>query len=202
MQQSASLSASRISLIVGLKELVMVNVAEKFVAYNRGNLETTLQAVNIALGGAERLMELQLAAAKSMVADGARTAKALTEVKDAKQLATVTVEPQAEKAAAYARNMYEVAVKAQADFVRLMEERAAELNQETIETLEQVAKTAPAGTGADALVAAMKQAVSASSTAYGAMAKAAKQVADMTEANVTAMTTNVTKTASAKRKAA
>lgn len=180
----------------------MVNIAEKVAAYNRANLETVLQAVNIALGGAERLMELQLAAAKAIVADGARTAKALTEVKDAKELVAVpgfAVEPQAEKAMAFARNVYEVTVKTQADFAKLLEERAAELNQETIATLEQVAKTAPAGAGADAVVAAMKQAVAASSSAYDTMSKAAKQVAEMTEANVTAITA---KTTGAKRKAA
>ncbi|MFZ5558128.1 MAG: phasin family protein [Pseudomonadota bacterium] len=185
-----------------LKELIMVNIAEKVAAYNRANLETVLQAVNIALGGAERLMELQLAAAKAIVADGARTAKALTEVKDAKELVAVpgfAVEPQAEKAMAFARNVYEVTVKTQADFAKLLEERAAELNQETIATLEQVAKTAPAGAGADAVVAAMKQAVAASSSAYDTMSKAAKQVAEMTEANVTAITA---KTTGAKRKAA
>lgn len=179
----------------------MVNVAEKVAAYNRANLETAIQAANIALGGAERLVELQLAAAKAMVADSARTAKALTEVKDAKELLGVqgfAVEPQAEKAIAFARNVYEVAVKTQADFVKLLEERSAELNQETIATLEQVAKTAPAGTGADAVVAAVKQAVAASSNAYDTMSKAAKQVAEMTEANVTAIATKAT----AKKKAA
>jgi phasin family protein len=179
----------------------MVNVAEKVVAYNRANLETALQAANIALGGAERLVELQLAAAKAMVADSARTAKALTEVKDPKELLSVqgfAVEPQAEKAIAFARNVYEVAVKTQADFVKLLEERTAEVNQETIATLEQVAKTAPAGAGADAVVAAVKQAVAASSNAYDTMSKAAKQVAEMTEANVTAIATK----AAPKKKAA
>lgn len=180
----------------------MVNVAEKVAAYNRANLETAIQAANIALGGAERLMELQLAAAKALVADSARTAKALTEVKDAKELLTVpgfAIEPQTEKAAAFARNAYEVAVKTQADLVKLIEERTAELSQEAIATLEQVAKTAPAGAGADAVVAAMKQAVAASTSAYDTMSKAAKQVAEMTEANVTSLTA---KAAGAKKKAA
>ncbi len=180
----------------------MVNVVDKFVALNRANLETAVQAANIALAGAERLVELNLSAAKTAIADGARVAKTWVEVKDVKDLVaaqTALAEPQLEKATAFARSVYEVAVQTQTELAKLAEERIAEANQELIAALEQAAKTAPAGLGADAAVAAVKSAVSAATSAYDTLSKAAKQVAELTEANVTAITA---KAAAAKKKAA
>ncbi|GIX28956.1 MAG: hypothetical protein KatS3mg123_2837 [Burkholderiales bacterium] len=180
----------------------MVNVADKFVALNRANLETAVQAANIALAGAERLVELNLSAAKTAIAEGARAAKTWVEVKDMKDLVaaqTAIAEPQLERATAFARSVYEVAVQTQTELAKLAEERIAEANQELIAALEQAAKTAPAGLGADAAVAAMKSAVSAATNAYDTLSKAAKQMAELTEANVTAITA---KAAAAKKKAA
>lgn len=168
----------------------MTNVQDKVAAVGKANLEAAIQAANITLASAERLLDLQLAAVKGAVADSARTAKALTEIKDAKDLLAFQTgfgEPGIEKAVAYSRNVYEIAVQAQSDMAKLVEERLAEFNQEVIGALEQAAKSAPAGFGTDAAVAAVKSAVAASSSAYDTMSKAAKQVAELTEANVTAL---------------
>ncbi|TXF13423.1 phasin family protein [Pelomicrobium methylotrophicum] len=180
----------------------MVNLAEKIVALNRANLETAVQAANIALAGAERLIELNLAATKTAIAEGARAAKAVTEVKDVKDLLavqTASAEPQLEKAASFVRSVYEAIVQTQTDLAKLVEERIVDVNQELIAAFEQAAKTAPAGLGADAAVAAMKSAVAAATNAYDTLSKAAKQMAELTEVNMTAM---ASKAAAAKKKAA
>ncbi|WP_333842131.1 phasin family protein [Pelomicrobium sp.] len=180
----------------------MVNVADKIVALNRAHLETAVQAANIALAGAERLVELNLSAAKTAIAEGARAAKTWIEVKDVKDLVaahTAIAEPQLEKATAFARGVYEVAVQTQTELAKLAEERIAEANQALIAAFEQAAKTAPAGIGAEAAVAAVKSAVAATTTAYDTLSKAAKQVAELAEANVTAF---AAKAEAAKKKAA
>lgn len=177
-------------------------VPEKLVALNKANIEAAISVANIALDSAERLLQVQLSAAKAVVADNAKIAKALAGVKDAQGMAALqsqlAAEPGIEKLMGYSRSVYEIAAQTQAEFSQLLEARVSEFNKTVIGLLEQAVKSAPAGVGADAAVAAVKSAVAAASSAYDTMTKAAKQVADMTEANVTVL---ATKTAAKKRAA-
>lgn len=181
----------------------MINTPEKFVALGKANVEAAISVANLALESAERLVEVQLSATKEAFADGAKSAKALAAVKDVQGFIALQQElaqPAVEKAVGYSRSVYEIAAKAQAELGQLVEERVAEFNKGVIATIEQAVKAAPAGIGADAAVAAVKSAVAAASSAYDNMSKAAKQVADLTEANVTALTAKAV--AGTKKKAA
>lgn len=184
----------------------MFNATEKFAALNKANTETALSFANIALDSAARLMDLQLSAAKAIVADSARNAKILSQVKDAQGLMALQselVQPSIEKAVEYSRSVYEIAAQTQSKIGQILEQRASEFSQEAVTAMEQAVKTAPAGVGADAAVAAMKSAVAAASSAYDTMSKTAKQVADLAEANVTAITSKaVAGSHGPKRKAA
>lgn len=181
-------------------------VTEKFAALNKANTETALSFANIALDSAARLMDLQLSAAKAMVTDSTKTAKIISQVKDAQGLMALQselVQPSVEKAVEYSRSVYEIATQTQGKIGQILEERASEFSQEVVAAMEQAVKAAPAGVGADAAVAAMKSAVSAATSAYGTMSKTAKQVADLAEANVTAITSKaVASNHGPKRKAA
>lgn len=182
----------------------MINTPEKLVALSKANVEAAVSLANLALESAERLVEVQLDAAKDAVAGSAKNAKALAAVKDVQGLIALQQElaqPAVEKVVGYSRSAYEIAAKAQSEFGQLVEERVAEFNKGVIDALEQAVKAAPAGIGADAAVAAVKSAVAAASSAYDNMSKAAKQVADLTEANVTALTTKAV-AGTAKKKAA
>lgn len=181
-------------------------VADKFAALNKANTETALSFANITLDTAARLLDLQLSAAKAIVADSARNAKIISQVKDAQGLMALQselVQPSVEKAVEFSRGVYEIATQTQGKLSQILEERASEFNQEVVAAMEQAVKAAPAGVGADAAVAAMKSAVSAATSAYDTMSKTAKQVADLAEANVTAITSKaVAGNSGAKRKAA
>ena len=48
----------------------MFQAPEQFMALNKANLEATVRFAGIALEGAERMLEVQLKAAKSAFADG------------------------------------------------------------------------------------------------------------------------------------
>lgn len=167
----------------------MLNATENLIALNRANVEAAVQAANIALHGLERLVEVQLSAAKAAVADSARAAKATAEAKDLSGLLALQASlagPGMEKAAGFSRSVYEIATQTQAELTKLAEERIADFNRSAIAALEQAAKAAPSGTGADAAVALVKSAVAAASSAYDTLSKTAKQVAELTEANVAA----------------
>ena len=167
----------------------MFNVPEQLVAANKGNLETAVGITAATLQAAERLFDLQLSAAKTSLAENITNAKALFAAKDAQEvmaLQSSIAEPVFEKAMGYSRSLYEVASQTQAEITKLFEERAAEFNKAVVATLDKIVKTAPAGS--DVAVAAVKSAMAAANSAYGNISKSAKQFAELTEAGVTAAT--------------
>jgi hypothetical protein len=60
----------------------MYQAPEQLMAWNKANLEAAVRFAGIALEGAERMLEVQLKAAKSAFADGVQQAKMLADVKD------------------------------------------------------------------------------------------------------------------------
>ena len=102
----------------------MYQTPEQLIAFNKANLETALRFAGVALDGAERLIELQLKTAKSAIADGLQSARALTSVRDFEQftaLKETVVQPSFERATAYAKEVYDVATGTQADLSKLVE---------------------------------------------------------------------------------
>lgn len=162
-------------------------VPEQISAVKKVGIDITLRAAGIAFEGAERLIELNLKAAKAAFADSAKTAKSVTDVKDVKQFFAVNpaaIQPVVEKSTAYLRGLWEIASDTQAELAKLMEERVTHFNKTVVAKLDKVAKSGPAGS--DVAVAAVKSAIAAANSAYDSAVKAAKQVADLTEANVAA----------------
>ena len=162
-------------------------VPEQIAAVNKVGVDVALRAAGIAFEGAERLIELNLKAAKAAFADSAKVAKSITSVKDVKELLAVNpaaIQPVVEKNTAYLRGVWEIASDAQAELAKLLEERVTHFNKTVVANLDKVAKSGPAGS--DVAVAAVKSAIAAANSAYDSAVKAAKQVADLTEANVAA----------------
>lgn len=165
------------------------NIPDQVVTAGKANAEAAIRAAGIAFEGTERLIELNLKAARAAFADTAKTAKSLTSVKDMKALLAMVPPgglPSVEKAADYARGVWEITSTASSELSKLGEERATEFNKAVVAALDQAAKSGPAGS--DVAVAAVKSAIAAANSAYDSAVKAAKQVADLTEANVAAAT--------------
>jgi phasin family protein len=163
--------------------------SEQLVALNKANLEAAVRFAGIALEGAERMLEVQLRAAKTAFAEGVHQAKALAEVKDLQELAQLRnnmAQPSLEKATNYVRSVYDVAAATQTEINKLVEEQVAEFNRHVVTGLDKVVKAAPAGS--EVAVAAVKTAISAVNSAYDNLSKSAKQFAEMSQANVEAAT--------------
>ena len=160
----------------------MYQTNEQLIAFNKANLEAVVRFAGIALEGAERMLEVQLKAAKSAFADGVQQAKALTDVKDVQEFA----QPFFEKATSYAKSVYDVAAVTQAEINKLVEEQVSEFNKQVVTGLDKVVKSAPAGS--EVAVAAVKSAISAVNSAYDNISKSAIQFTEMTQANVEAAT--------------
>ena len=165
----------------------MYQANEQFAALNKANLEAAARFANVAFGGAERLVEIQLKAVKSAMADGVDGAKTLATVKDLQQFADVkdtVAQPAFEKATDYMKSVYDVASETQAEFGKLIEQQFAAFNKQVVVALDKFAETAPAGS--EAGISALKSAIVTSNAAYENLSKAAKQMNETAKTNLEA----------------
>jgi len=181
--------------------------AEQFAAAQKANVETLFGLTNKAFEGIEKLVELNLQVAKAALGEAADTTRAALSVKDAQELLALQaglLQPTAEKAAAYSRHLYDIAAATNAEVARVAEQTAADAQAKFMNVVDTAVKNAPAGT--ENAVALVKSAVAAANNAYESVHKAAKQAADVAEANFQAVTSTAVKatqgsTAKAKRAA-
>lgn len=167
----------------------MTQAPEQLMAWNKANLEASIRFVGIALEGAERMLDLQLKAAKSAFADGVQQSKSLADAKnpqDFAQFKNALAQPSLEKATAYVKSVYDVAAATQSELGKLVEEQISEYNKQVVSGLDKMVKSAPAGS--EVAVAAVKSAISAVNSTYDNLSKSAKQLAELTQANVEAAT--------------
>lgn len=165
----------------------MYTAQEQFAALNKANLEAATRFANVALGGAERLLEIQLKTAKEALADSVESVKTLSTVKDMQQFADVkdtVAQPAFEKATEYMKSVYEIASETQAEFGKLMELQFAGLNKQFVVALDKFAETAPAGS--EAGISALKSAIVSGNAAYENLSKVAKQFNDTAKTNLEA----------------
>ena len=167
----------------------MLTTPEQLATANKANVEAMLTLANTAFASAERFAALNLNTARAVLEDSVNNAKALLGAKDLQEvisLQATLAQPSVEKAVAYSRSIYEISAQTQEEFSKLVEAQFAEVNKNVASTLDKAAKSAPAGS--DVAVAAVKSAIAAANSAYDTMSKAAKQVAEIAEANVAAAT--------------
>jgi phasin family protein len=166
----------------------MYQTPDQLLALNKANLEVAARFAGVALQGAERLLDLQLKAAKSAFADSIENAKAFAAVKDMQEFAALkdnVAQPSIEKATAYAKSVYDVATATQAEFGKLVEEQFADVNKQVVTTLDKLVKTAPAGS--EVGIAAIKSGIAAVNSAYDNLSKVAKQFTEATQSNLEAV---------------
>lgn len=176
---------------------------EQFAAANKANLETLFGLTNKAFEGVEKLVELNLQVAKAAIGEASDNAKALMAVKDAQELLALQaamLQPSAEKAAAYSRHLYDIATATGAEVTKTAEAQFADAQKKFMGVVDGAVKNAPAGT--ESAVALVKSAITAANNAYESVHKAAKQAADMAEANFAAVTDTAVKATKANAKPA
>jgi phasin family protein len=172
--------------------------ADQIAATNKANLDTFLDLTNKAFAGVEKLVELNMAAARATLSESADTAKTLLAAKDPQELInlqTALVQPSAEKALSYGRQVYDITVAAQADVTKLAETQLADAQEKLNALVDTAVKNAPAGS--ESAVAMVKSAVAAANNAFESVQKATKQAVSTAEANIQAMTQQATKAATA-----
>jgi phasin family protein len=165
---------------------------EQLTGYSKAGVETLFTLARSNFAAYEKLAALNFNATKSAFEDGLNHARALLNARDVQEyvsLNTAAAQPAIEKAIAYSRSVYELSAGQQAEFTRIAEGQAAEVNKTLVGLLDKFAKSAPAGS--DVAIAAVKSALGAASTAYDSFTKATKQATEIAEANIAAATAAV-----------
>ena len=184
----------------------MYNATEQFAELNKAGYENAVKIAALSLEKAERLANLNIAAAKIVLEQGVTSANAVAGVKDVQELFALRAkltEAGVQNALGYSRGVYEIASQAQADFSALAEESWANYTKGVAAWVEKATKNAPAGS--DVAVTALKSTVAATTAAFDQISKATKQVASFADASVRAATANAataSKTTHRGRKAA
>ncbi|WP_028456163.1 phasin family protein [Chitinilyticum litopenaei] len=175
--------------------------AQQFVDFNQANIEKTLRLTNIALAGAENLLQLQFTLARDLIAENVETAKALANARTAQDLADLQktlAQPAVGKSLSLARTVFDAASNTQQEINKLVEEQVLEFNKNLLSSLDQAVQQTPAS---GAAVAVFKNVVETANTAYDALNKTAQRITgNIAEATVAAVETGA-KAASGRKSA-
>ena len=162
---------------------------EQIAAANKANMETLFGLTSKAIESVEKIVELNMAAAKAAFNDVTETAQAALGAKDVQELLAVQarmMQPLAEKTASYGRHLYEITANSTAELGKVMEAQTQETQRKMGSLVDNMGKNAPAGS--EASVAMMKNMVSAANTAFDSVQKAVKQASDMAQNNFNTIT--------------
>ncbi|MBC7454403.1 MAG: TIGR01841 family phasin [Massilia sp.] len=149
-----------------------------------------------AFEGVEKLVELNITAAKASLEESSAAARQLLSAKDPQEFFSLTaaqMQPSAEKAMAYSRQVAAITAGTQAEFTKAAETQIAETNRKVISLVDEVSKNAPAGS--ENVVAAFKTSLGNANAGYEQITKTTKQAVQAIETNVNAAVTQFTQAA-------
>lgn len=164
---------------------------EQLLVAQKANMETIFGLTQKAFNSLERLVELNLQASKAVLSESASHTNAVMNAKDAQELLALQaalMQPLAEKATAYSRQLYEIAAGSGAAFNQAAEGQAADAQQRFMALVDSVVRNAPAGS--ETAVAMMKNTVTAAANAMESVQKAVQQAHEMTDTNLRTMADN------------
>lgn len=162
---------------------------EQFSSAAKANFESQVAAANAfntkAFEGVAQLFDLNLRAAKAVLAESSATAQQMLAAKDPQALVTLLAaqsQPAAEKAVAYSRGVAGIAAATQAELAKAAEEQVATRRREASGLTDQLLQNAPPGM--EQAVAMLKTAMANSSAGYEQINKFAKQANEAFEENL------------------
>src|SRR3546814_653071 len=135
----------------------MSAIPQQVLAGQKASLDNLLAIQGSFFGGFEKLVDLNLKVIKATLDEVAQKSQQAIEVKDAQEALAFTsglVQPNAEKALAYSKHVYDIVSGVQGDLSKLTEEQIAQGQQHVSDAIDQIAKNAP--TGSEGAVAILK----------------------------------------------
>ena len=181
----------------------MYNATEQFVELNKAGVAQASKIAAVTLGNAEKLMNLNLSAAKTVLAQSIENAQAAASVKDVQELFALRskiAELGVQSALGYSRTLYELSSETQNEFSTLAEEVWSAYTKGVATWVEKASQSAPAGS--DVALNAFRSTIAASTAAFDQFQKATKQVVNLADASYRAAAATATNGTTKGRKAA
>jgi len=162
----------------------MYNPTEQIAELGKANVTNAMRLASMSIDKAEKLVALNLNAAKLALAQGVEGAQAAASVKDVQELVTLRsklAELSVQSALGYSRSLYELSSEVQSEFSALAEQAWSSYSKGMASWVEKASQSAPAG--ADVAFNAFKSTIAASTAAFDQFQKATKQVVNLADAS-------------------
>lgn len=163
-------------------------------ATNKANFEALMGLTAKAFEGVEQLTLLNLQAAKGSLDEVKETGVAVLSARDAQSLLALQaglLQPAAEKATAYGKQVYRIVADIKADFEKVAAEQTAAAQVSFGALIDAAGKNAPAGSSDG--IALIKSAMATATTAYESLRNAGLQAVETAEANYASVTKGASK---------
>ncbi len=178
----------------------MFAIPEQFSNATKANFESQFaifsSLTSKAFEGVEKLVDLNINAAKASLEESSIATRQLLAAKDPQEFFSLTaaqVQPTAEKTISYGRQLATIAAGTQAEFSKAAESQIAETNRKVISLVDEVSKNAPAGS--ENVVAVIKATLGNANAGYEQFTKTTKQAVEALETNLNAAVSQFTQAA-------
>ncbi|NMG49483.1 TIGR01841 family phasin [Azoarcus communis] len=163
------------------------NKQDQFNELQKKNLEAAMRLAQLSIENSQRVMEIQVATAKSLFEEGVQNAKALSSIKDPKQaveLRTQYAQTTTERMLSCAREIAEITTRTQAEVGKLVGEQLTTGSADVFEAMQKLFKGMPITdqnamgamqTAMDTTRAAFEQMTRASAEAFQAFTQGGKR---------------------------
>ena len=154
----------------------MANKQEQFNELQKKNLEAAMRLAQLSIENSQRIMEIQVTAAKSLFEEGVHNAKAMSTVKDPKDMMNLRAnyaQTTTEKMLACAREIAEITATTQAEFGKLVGEQLTSGSQDMFEAMQKMFKGMPISD--QNAVGAMQTAMDTTRSAFEQMTRASTE---------------------------
>ncbi|HSV17930.1 MAG TPA: phasin family protein [Casimicrobiaceae bacterium] len=171
----------------------MYNPTEQIAELSKTNVASAIKLASMSIDKAEKLVTLNLNAAKLALAQGVEGAQAAASVKDVQELLALRskiAELGVQSALGYSRTLYELSSEAQTEFSALAEEAWSAYTKGVASWVEKASASAPAGS--DVALNAFRSTIAASTAAFDQFQKATKQVVSLADASYRAAAATAT----------
>ncbi|MEY2690568.1 MAG: hypothetical protein RL375_4768 [Pseudomonadota bacterium] len=176
----------------------MTQPIEQFLSSAKTTVADATDLATTGFAGYEKLVELNMSAAKAAMDDATELLRAIASAKSPTDL-TSLAQPSADKAVAYGRAVTAILTETTGAFTKAAEGKFAGLQAQVAASIDGALKLAPAGS--ESAVAAFKSAMASGQKALETAQASAKQAVAAAEQNIASATEAVVKSTKAVAKA-
>lgn len=179
----------------------MFPIQDQISVATKANLEANLalygELTNKTLESVEKLLNLNLAAARNSMEESQAATRQILAAKDMQEffsLVAAQAKPNFDKAITYGTHLSSIANSVHAEFTKAAESQLAQISRKVTELVEDAAQKAP---GAEGVLSIVKNAMGNAATTYDQFIKTTKQAAEAVNASVSGTVTQIAQATSA-----